>query len=364
MGAATQKDELLAEFKAEYEKIQARVKENHQLIEQTQHEVNRMRERSVAVSAQLSRVEGNFDTIPRADIKAAYEGTLDSRTRLLTMQGQLEKAKGTQEELQYFEALLGRLLNSLQGITPDQLPTSSGRAISGASASSSASGGRLSLQAVISMVEAQETERQRLARQMHDGPAQSLTNFILQAEICQRLFDRNPARAEEELNNLKTAASSTFQKVRDFIFDLRPMMLDDLGLVPTIRRYVEAFQEKTDIETQLNILGDERRLPSHIEVMMYRSIQTLMANARDNLSAKSISIVLDVGPEWLRATVEHDGRGFDPSILTQPDVEDTAGLRTLKERIELVSGSLDVYSAEGETSRFIIMLPIAEQGGQ
>ena len=72
---------MLAEFKAEYEKIQARVKENHQLIEQTQHEVNRMRERSVAVSAQLSRVESNFDTIPRADIKAAYEGTLDTRTR-------------------------------------------------------------------------------------------------------------------------------------------------------------------------------------------------------------------------------------------------------------------------------------------
>jgi two-component system sensor histidine kinase DegS len=360
MSAATQKDQLLADFKAEYEKIQARVKENQQLIEQTQHEVNRMRERSVAISAQLSRVESNFDTIPRADIKAAYEGTLDSRTRLLTMQGQLEKAKGTQEELQYFEELLGHLLDSLQGIAPEQLPTSgAGRAVSGPSVA--AGGGRLSLQAVISMVEAQETERQRLARQMHDGPAQSLTNFILQAEICQRLFDRNPARAEEELNNLKTAASSTFQKVRDFIFDLRPMMLDDLGLVPTIRRYVEAFQEKTDIETQLNILGDERRLPSHIEVMMFRSIQTVMGNARDNLGAKSINIVLDVGPEWLRATVEHDGRGFDPSILTEPEIEDTAGLRTLKERIELVSGSIDVYSAEGETSRFIIILPIAEQ---
>ncbi len=362
MGAVTQKDELLAEFKAEYEKIQARVRENQQLIEQTQHEVNRMRERSVAVSAQLSRVEGNFDTIPRADIKSAYEGTLDSRTRLLTMQGQLEKAKGTQEELHYFEALLGRLLNSLQGITPDQLPASTVRSIGGTSITSA--GGGLSPQAVISMVEAQEAERQRLARQMHDGPAQSLTNFILQAEICQRLFDRNPARAEEELTNLKTAASSTFQKVRDFIFDLRPMMLDDLGLVPTIRRYVEAFQEKTEIETQLNILGDERRLPSHIEVMMFRSIQTVMGNARDNLGAKSINIVLDVGPEWLRATVEHDGRGFDPiPLFSQQEAEDSAGLRTLKERLELVSGSLDVYSAEGETSRFIMMLPISDQGG-
>lgn len=359
MGAATQKDELLAEFKAEYEKIQARVKENQTLIEQTQHEVNRMRERSVAVSAQLSRVEGNFDTIPRADIKTAYEGALDTRTRLLTMQGQLEKAKATLEELQYFEQLVGRLLNLTQGIAPEMLPAIAGHSSPGSPTPSGT--GTLSLEAIISMVEAQETERQRLARQMHDGPAQSLTNFILQAEICQRLFDRNPARAEEELNNLKTAASSTFQKVRDFIFDLRPMMLDDLGLVPTIRRYVEAFQEKTEIETQLNILGDERRLQAHIEVMMFRSIQTIMGNARDNLGAKYVNIVLDVGPELLKANIENDGRGFDPAqALTRQGAEDAFGLRTLKERIELVGGSLDIYSAEGELSRFIIMLPIAE----
>ncbi len=321
MGVITPKDELLGEFRAEYEKIQIRVKENQQLIEQTQHEVNRMRERSVAISSQLSRVENNFDTIPRADIKAAYEGTLDARTRLLTMQGQLEKAKATLEELRYVEQLVKRLMDRMQGLSPDQLPASVTRgAISGGTAAS----GGLSPQAVISMVEAQETERQRLARQMHDGPAQSLTNFILQAEICQKLFDRNPARAEEELTNLKTAASSTFQKVRDFIFDLRPMMLDDLGLVPTIRRYVEAFQEKTDIATQLNILGDERRLPGHLEVMMFRSIQTVMSNARDNLGAKYANILLDVGPEWLKASIEHDGRGFDPEqALARQGTEDS-----------------------------------------
>ncbi len=228
------------------------------------------------------------------------------------MQGQLEKAKATLEELQYFEQLLEPTAEFLCKVLPrisfrlsSAYVLSAGRVFE--------CGGGLSPQAVISMVEAQEAERQRLARQMHDGPAQSLTNFILQAEICQRLFDRNPARAEEELTNLKTAASSTFQKVRDFIFDLRPMMLDDLGLVPTIRRYVEAFQEKTEIETQLNILGDERRLPGHIEVMMFRSIQTVMGNARDNLGAKIHQYRAGC---WAgvaaSATIEHDGRGFDP----------------------------------------------------
>ena len=348
-------DEVLREFEVEYENIRKRVLENQQLIEQTQLEVGRIRDRHVAISAQLSRVETNFDTIPRADIKAAYDSAFDIKTRLLTLQGQLDKAKATLKELQHFEELLSRLLRLVHGMEPDVLHRP---AIAPVPDHGDGDVGHLSTRAIINVVEAQEAERQRLARQMHDGPAQSLTNFILQAEICQKLFDRNPDRAEEELGSLKQAASATFQKVRDFIFDLRPMMLDDLGLVPTIRRYAEAYEEKTGIATQLSVLGDERRLPSHIEVMMFRSIQAVMGNARDNLGAKSIGIVLDVGPEWLKATIEHDGRGFNATeALTQRDQNDALGLRTLQERIQLVGGALEITSAEEDMSRFVILLP-------
>ncbi len=353
-GATSLKNDLLSEIEAEYEQIQARIRENQQLIVQTQLEVERLRERNVAVSAQLSRVEANFDTIPRPDIKAAYDNALDAKTRLLSMQGQLDKLKGNQEELQHIERLLERLLAVLRGVQPDQLAEG---ASAGADGLLGQQGG-LSTKAIISMVEAQEEERQRLARQMHDGPAQSLTNFILQAEICQRLFDRDPARAAEELNNLKTAASETFLKVRDFIFDLRPMMLDDLGLVPTTRRYVEAFQDKTNIEAKLNILGDDHRLPGHIEVMMFRAIQSIMGYARDELDAHTINIVLDVGTTTVKATIEHDGRSLDPeAVFSATSNEDASGLRTLRDRIELVGGSLEVQSAEDELTRYVITLP-------
>ena len=86
------------------------------------------------------------------------------------------------------------------------------------------------------IVTAQAAERQRLSRQMHDGPAQALSNFILQTEIAMRLLDVDPAQAREELGNLKTSAMGTFQKVLNFIFELRTMMLDDLGLITTLRR--------------------------------------------------------------------------------------------------------------------------------
>ncbi|MDH7504488.1 MAG: hypothetical protein QHJ82_17490, partial [Verrucomicrobiota bacterium] len=113
-GATTPKEELLLEFRNEYEKLKVRLAENRQLIEQSQLEVDRLREKNVAVSTQFRRIEANFDTVPRSDIKAAYEDAIDAKTRLLTMQGQLEKLKGNQEELQYFERLLGRLLSLVE----------------------------------------------------------------------------------------------------------------------------------------------------------------------------------------------------------------------------------------------------------
>src|SRR5712691_145272 len=272
-GVTNPKEALLSDVRGEYERIQLRLKELLALIDQSQAEVKRLQQKSIDITTQLNRLEANFDTVPRNDIKVIYTNALDTKTRLLTMQNQLEKVQQDRTQLDGFSKTLERLLLLLEGVpagSVSAMPVSNNDGVK-------SSNGNLSNQTIIRIVEAQEAERQRLARQMHDGPAQSLTNFILQAEICQRLFDRNPDRATEELGNLKTAASSTFQKVRDFIFDLRPMMLDDLGLAPTVRRYIDAFAEKSSIATQLNIVGEERRrMEAHTEVTMFRSIQELL----------------------------------------------------------------------------------------
>jgi len=354
-GAAIPQDEVLREFEIEYENIRKRVLENQQLIEQTQLEVGRIRDRHVAISAQLSRVETNFDTIPRADIKAAYDSAFDIRTRLLTLQGQLEKAKATLKELQHFEELLGRLLRLVRSMGPDAVfrPV-----IAPAPEQGEGEAGRLSRRAIINVVEAQEAERQRLARQMHDGPAQSLTNFILQAEICQRLFDRNPDRAEEELGNLKTAASTTFQKVRDFIFDLRPMMLDDLGLVPTMRRYVEGITNEGFTGLTLKVTGKDRRLAPHKEITIFRVIQALIHIAREQDQATNIVTHLNIEDDEVRMTMEDNGVGFEiDETLTSPDAV-RLNLPTLRERIEMLNGTIRFASAPGKGLRVSLRLPV------
>jgi two-component system sensor histidine kinase DegS len=353
------KTEILELLTNQMRHIQSALAEIKGQIDQTQLIVDREQQRNSDLATELRTVQDNIDTIPRQDIRAKYDEALDARFRLSTMRGQLERLQTRQELLQEHQTLLSRLQNMIQG--------------SGALASTTKTPERSAtpvsnFASIARIVQAQEEERQRLARQMHDGPAQSLTNFILQAEICQRLFDRNPDKAAEELNNLKTSASSTFQKVRDFIFDLRPMMLDDLGVVPTVRRYVESYKDKNDIDATLDIMGEERRLETAREVLIFRGIQELMVQARDYASPNKVRVQLDMGTNRVKAVVEDDGRGFDAEAVmsglsdhhqNDPRIQ---SIITLKEKFELVGGSVSVSSSDTDGTIIRLELPVDDNG--
>ena len=351
------KEQLLEDLRETVESIDARLKENETIIEQNRAEVERLQQKSVNVSAQIKRVEENFDTVPRQDIKVAYESAIETRTRLVSMRGQLEKLEDNQRYMEEYRDKLDQVLAMLGSVT-----------LGGAISSSGDGAGmvrKLSLggEQIVRIVEAQEAERKALANALHDGPAQSLTNFILQAEICQRLFDRDPDIASTELNNLKAAASTSFQKVRDFIFELRPMMLDDLGLIATIRRHTENYDEKHEnISVQFHLTGAESRFPNHIEVMMFRGLQTLITNSIEILKATQIDIRLDIGDDRLMGTVEDNGRTFDPEVELDRSQGDSPlqNMVDLRERLQMVDGDLDIFSAEGEVNSVQIMLPLIE----
>ena len=346
------RDDLVDLLTQEMKRIRDKLSEFKIQVDQTQLVVDREQQRNNDVFTELRTVQDNIETVPRQDIRTKYDEAIEARFRLTTMRGQLEKFISTRDQLEQEQVLLRDLLQRLQGV--DILPTSTAVTDDGKESSK----GTMN---IVRIIQAQEEERQRLARQMHDGPAQSLTNFILQAEICQRLFDRNPARAAEELDNLKTVASVTFQKVREFIFDLRPMMLDDLGVVPTVRRYVNSFREKNDIDVKLDIFGDERRLATHREVMIFRGIQELMAMARDYANSTAISIRLELGNTVVKISVEDNGRGFDAeaALNGEEGYQDprVQSLITLKEKYELIRGTMTIMSSESEGTAVRIELP-------
>jgi len=189
---------------------------------------------------------------------------------------------------------------------------------------------------------------------MHDGPAQALSNFILQTEIAMRLFDVDAAQAKDELNNLKTSAMGTFQKVRNFIFELRPMMLDDLGLVPTVRRYADAFKEQTSLDVNVTITGNEKRLEPYLEVMLFRALQELLGNTARHGQATQVKVMLDMGDDRVRVSVDDNGRGFDPDVVQQSN---SLGLKLIRERAEMLGGNFEIDSAVGRGARVSFSVP-------
>jgi len=277
-GSASRVDENLQQIQSELDHARRSLKEISLMVEQSQVEMNKLSVKNASVNGNLQQVQSQLETFPRADIRQIYETAMDTQQRLLVMRGQLEKLQSDQKHLQ-------KMVNYLE--TASRYLSDNRVGLEGKTGASGST--------VIEMViNAQEAERQRLSRQMHDGPAQALSNFIVQAEIAARMFDVDPMRAKDELSTLKTAAMSTFQKVRVFIFELRPMMLDDLGLFPTIRRYVESFRTQTGIDVDLSIKGEERRIEPYLEVMIFRALQEIMWNAakfnQDNVSKIQIIV--------------------------------------------------------------------------
>jgi two-component system sensor histidine kinase DegS len=345
-------EQFLEECSKEREQIQTELKEIDLLIQQTTSEVERLAQRNTQATNRLRQVEAAADTLPRADIQEAYSTVLDTQQRLFTMRGQLEKLQSNQRNVsRYLDLLRGVLeVAGYAEFAPQTTPGVAGEAAPGDIEPAQP--------LVVRIIEAQERERQRLSRQMHDGPAQSLTNLILQAEICERLFDTDAERARAELGSLKNAVASTFQKVKGFILNLRPMMLDDLGVVPTLRRYVDSFAENTEVPTNLTITGKERRLESHQEVTIFRLIQELLNNAVEYGHATSVQIGLDLGDELARVSIEDNGSGFElTETLNSPDA-DRLGLATMRERIEMLGGHIQFDSSVGRGTKVGFELPV------
>jgi len=330
-------DEL--DLQKELEETVKSLREVTLMIEQSQGELSKLTQRNTAITTHLQQVHNQLATMTSQEVRTAYDSALDAQQRLFVMRGQLEKLQSERNHLERFKSTLERARVSLGA---------------GGASLSSPTGGKSPLASVEMLVNAQETERQRLSRQMHDGPAQALSNFILQTEIAMRLMDVDVAQARDELNSLKSSAMSTFQKVRNFIFELRPMMLDDLGLVPTVRRYSDAFKEQTGLDVNITVTGNERRLEPYLEVMLFRAIQELLGNAARHSQGTLVKVMLDLGDDRVRVSVDDNGKGFDPDSVQQGN---SLGLKLIRERAEMLGGSFEMDSVLGKGTRILFAVP-------
>jgi two-component system, NarL family, sensor histidine kinase DegS len=329
--------------KEEVRNSRKKIKEIELLIEQSQSEVGRLTQKNSQLSSKLQQIRSQFASTPREDIREIYDASLDAQQRLFVMRGQVEKLASDQNLIEHYLALLERVSGLLETL---DLKDNKAGMVRGSAANT-----------VEMMIQAQETERQRLARQMHDGPAQALSNFILQTEIAVRLFDMDQSKARDELKNLMTAASTTLKRVRDFIFELRPMMLDDLGLGPTLKRYIESIKEQSGVDIRLTASGLESRLESYLEVLIFRAVQELLGNALKYSQATQVNIRIDSSDLDTRVNVEDNGKGFNTDSLSE---QRGMGLKVIRDRVEKLGGNLEIHSVPGQGTHISFQIPAAK----
>lgn len=345
--------DLYAKTNSELEKARRELNEIDALLRQTTNEVEKLQQRELTVSNRLRDLDVNIDRYTKADIRNFYASAQEVQMRLLTMRGQLEQLQYRQQTTKNRQSQLFELVTALEPLL--------GVAAPAAATAPGVGGGEL----IADIIQAQEKERLRISLQMHDGPAQSMSNLVLRAEICQRLLDRDIEMARAELGALKGAINTTLQDTRRFIFDLRPMILDDLGLVPTLRRYVQQIGEKSKVEINLMVQNMEMRLPAHYEVAIFRFIQEALNNVVKHANATQVRVLLGTrdgvdGSRQIHVSVEDDGSGFHVSeVLADDSGRRNMGIATLRQQIEtLLRGEFGIESAVGRGTRVEAAIPL------
>lgn len=210
----------------------------------------------------------------------------------------------------------------------------------------------------LKIIEAQEQERKKLSREIHDGPAQMLANVMMRSDLIERVQrEDGPEAALVEIKSLKGMVRSALYEVRRIIYDLRPMALDDLGLVPTLRKYLQTIEEyNKGAKLSFINLGQAKRLPSNMEVALFRLVQEAVQNALKHAEPTLIEVKLSIGKEMVSVSVKDNGKGFDVAVQK----ENSFGLIGMKERVDLLEGELTIHSSPKEGTLVLIQIPFIE----
>lgn len=340
----SEKNEIINGFDAqqvilrEISDIKTEIDEIRKLIRQSQLEVDDVAKQNEKVNMELQQIISREKSESNQELVNKFNDALRYQQRLILMRGQHEKLSSQQDQLIRFQAVLDKVK---EGIAKNQAEMIEEKAESVVSAGL--------------LIQAQEVERQRLSRQIHDGPAQSLSNFIMQAEIASHLMNKDPEKAQLELENLKKSAAKTFQQVRDFIFMLRPMMLDDLGLVPTIKKYGELYAEKMNVDISISVTGTETRYENYIEVMVFRSAQLFLENAIADGKANQAKIQMDLSESQIRMIVDDNRSIIEPEEVTQ-DINQK--ITTVSDKVNMMGGSINTSAIPGEGVNIMMNLPV------
>jgi two-component system sensor histidine kinase DegS len=273
--------QISVQVRTEIDALDRELAEIEMLVGQARAEAARHEQKRATAAERLAGAGPNANP---ADLVDGYASLVMLTRRSVLMEAQVDVLEGKRKALARHRAALASLADRLSGVAApgSEAAGAAGEAVPPA------------LSRVV--LSAQEDLRRAIARAMHDGPAQSLTNIVLQAQIVDRLLDRDPDMAKAELSQLVQMVQQTLDATKTFIFDVRPMVLDDLGLVPTLRRSTRDRGRRAHVPAEFESLGADRRLPVDVESGVFRILDEATA-AYLALGPERLLLRLDWGDE-------------------------------------------------------------------
>jgi len=337
----------------EMKKVKEKISEVNDDIEEVISEIDELEKENRKARLKLMEVSKKFNEYSEAEVKEVYERAEDTSVEIAVLQEKEEQLKNRRKDLEE------RLLNIKKTFEKAE------NLVSKVSVVKKYLYGELSdlseefddLQQkqdlAFKIIEAQEEERKRVAREIHDGPAQSIANLVFRVELAQKMMDKDKEKAKDELKTLKDMVRYSVKDVRKIIYDLRPMSLDDLGLIPTIRRYIEKFEEQTDLEVELKVMGNYKNIPKTHEITIFRIIQEALNNVHKHAEAGHCDLKIEFTNNNVNVLIVDDGIGFELDEVG----EGKYGLINMRERCELINAKMNINSSDTGT-RINIRAPL------
>jgi two-component system sensor histidine kinase DegS len=346
---------------------EAHRKELQAVIEETAATINQVDRLEIEYKrsrVRLTEVSRDFHKFTEDDIRIAYEAATQLQTQLsLFREKELhlkerrddlgQRLKKIDRQIEKAETVVSQMNVVLEYLTGDLnqvtriLESAKNRQLLG-----------------LKIILAQEDERKRIAREIHDGLAQTMANVVLRTEIAERMLVKQAyGSVKEELTDLKGQVRSGIEEVRKIIFNLRPMALDDLGLVPTLRKFVQDYEDRTKIRTKFELIGKESRLPSGMEVAIYRLVQEAFSNVNKHAEATFVTLEIVFQKQMVKFTIIDNGVGFNMDKVETKIGQGTThyGLMGMRERIKLLEGRMDIIANVGSGTKISMVIPISSE---
>lgn len=314
-----------------------------------------LEEKTRSARRRLAEVSQFFSSFTESEVRQVYEQANDLQVELSVNRNEEKKCRQRRDKLQRRLQILLQTIERAESLV-NQINVASSYLVSDYENVDEAIDKNKTFQDYsLRIIEVQEEERKRLSREIHDGPAQMMANVLLRSDLIERTYrEKGPEPAFQEITSLKEMVRQALTEVRRIIYDLRPMTLDDLGLVPTLKKYMDTIEEyNKGVGLKFLSSGKEERLPNNYETTIFRLVQEGISNAIRHGKSNDITVEMKWLKNQVQIMVTDNGIGFDQGIVKNQSF----GLTGMRERIELVEGNLIINSSPGNGTMLMFHIP-------